>query len=160
MTLSDVSIQRPILTWMMTLALIVFGVLGFLRLGVDQFPNMEFPVLTVQAVLEGATPEGMEEDVTDVLEEHLNTIGGVRSIRSTSYQGVALIVVEFELGTRPRHRRPGRARQGGARACRAAGRARAAGGREPSTRTTRRCCGSRSTAIARSSTPASTCAAR
>ena len=50
MTLSDVSIRRPILTWMMTLALIVFGVLGFLRLGVDQFPNLEFPVLTVQAV--------------------------------------------------------------------------------------------------------------
>jgi HAE1 family hydrophobic/amphiphilic exporter-1 len=98
-TLSDVAIRRPILTWMMTLALVVFGVLGFLRLGVDQFPNMEFPVLTVQAVLEGATPEGMEEDVTDVLEERLNTIGGVRQIRSTSYQGVALIVVEFELGT-------------------------------------------------------------
>jgi HAE1 family hydrophobic/amphiphilic exporter-1 len=84
---------------MMTLALVVFGVIGFLRLGVDQFPNLEFPVLTVQAVLEGATPEGVEEDVTDVLEERLATIGGVRSIRSTSYQGVALIVVEFELGT-------------------------------------------------------------
>jgi hydrophobic/amphiphilic exporter-1 (mainly G- bacteria), HAE1 family len=97
--LSDVAIHRPILTWMMTLALLVFGVLGFMRLGVDQFPNMDFPVLTVQAALEGATPEGMEEDVTDVLEEHLNTIAGVRSIRSTSYQGVALIVVEFDLDT-------------------------------------------------------------
>jgi HAE1 family hydrophobic/amphiphilic exporter-1 len=97
--LSDVAIHRPILTWMMTLALLVFGVLGFMRLGIDQFPNMDFPVLTVQAALEGATPEGMEEDVTDVLEEHLNTIAGVRSIRSTSYQGVALIVVEFDLDT-------------------------------------------------------------
>ncbi len=99
MALSDVAIHRPILTWMMTLALLVFGVLGFMRLGVDQFPNMDFPVLTVQAALEGATPEGMEEDVTDVLEENLNTIAGVRSIRSTSYQGVALIVVEFDLDT-------------------------------------------------------------
>jgi hydrophobe/amphiphile efflux-1 (HAE1) family protein len=98
-TLSDVAIQRPILTWMMTLALVVFGVLGFSRLGVDQFPNMEFPVLTVQAHLEGATPEGMEEDVTDVLEEHFNTIAGVRSLRSTSYQGISQIVVEFNLGT-------------------------------------------------------------
>jgi len=98
-TLADVSIRRPVLTWMMTLALIVFGVLGFLRLGVDQFPNLEFPVLTVQAVLQGATPEGMEEDVTDVLEERLNTISGVRSIRSTSYQGVSILIVEFELGT-------------------------------------------------------------
>jgi HAE1 family hydrophobic/amphiphilic exporter-1 len=99
MTLSDISIQRPILTWMMTLALIVFGILGYNRLGVDQFPNMEFPVLTVSALLEGATPEGVEEDVTDVLEEQLNTIAGVRSIRSESRQGAAQITVEFELGT-------------------------------------------------------------
>src|SRR5690606_6791212 len=84
---------------MMTLALIVFGVLGFLRLGVDQFPNLEFPVLTVQAVLDGATPEGMEEDVVDVLEERLATINGVRTIRSTSYQGAAILIVEFQLGT-------------------------------------------------------------
>ena len=83
MTLSDLSTDRPILTWMMILALVVFGVLGYNRLGVDQFPNMEFPVLTVQANMEGASPEGMEEDVVDVLEEYLNTIGGVRSIRST-----------------------------------------------------------------------------
>ncbi|MBW2417456.1 MAG: efflux RND transporter permease subunit [Deltaproteobacteria bacterium] len=98
MTLSDVAIQRPILTWMMTLGLIVFGVLGYNRLGVDQYPNMEFPVLVVTAALPGAGPEGMEEDVVDVLEEYLNTIAGVRSIRSTSYQGAAQIVVEFQLG--------------------------------------------------------------
>ena len=49
MKLSDVSIDRPILTWMMTLALIVFGVLGYNRLGIDQYPNLEFPVLTVTA---------------------------------------------------------------------------------------------------------------
>ncbi|MBW2312873.1 MAG: efflux RND transporter permease subunit [Deltaproteobacteria bacterium] len=97
MTLSDLSIRRPILTWMMTLALIVFGVLGYQRLGVDQYPNMEFPILTVTAVLEGATPQGIEEDVTDVLEEQLNTIAGVRSLRSTSYPGASLISVEFEL---------------------------------------------------------------
>jgi len=98
-TLSDVSIERPVLTWMMTLALIVFGVLGFERLGVDQFPDMELPVLTVITTLEGADPEGMEEDVTDVLEEQLNTIAGVRSIRSTTLPGASQIAVEFELGT-------------------------------------------------------------
>ena len=97
MTLSDVSIRRPILTWMMTLGLITFGVLGYNRLGVDQFPDMEFPVLGVLASLEGASPEGMEEDVTDVLEEYLNTIAGVRNIRSTTYQGAVRIRVEFEL---------------------------------------------------------------
>jgi len=98
-TLSDLSIERPILTWMMILALIVFGILGYNRLGVDQFPNMEFPVLSVTSFLDDATPEGMEEDVTDVLEERLNTIGGVRKISSTSFRGASLIQVEFELGT-------------------------------------------------------------
>jgi HAE1 family hydrophobic/amphiphilic exporter-1 len=99
MTFSEISIQRPVFTWMMTLALIVFGVLGYQRLGLDQYPTMEFPVLTVTATLEGANPEGMEEDVTDVLEENLNTIGGVRAIKSTTFQGAAQIVIEFDLGT-------------------------------------------------------------
>ena len=60
MTLSDICIQRPIFTWMMILALIVFGVLGYNRLGVDQFPIMDFPMLAVTAVLQGASPEGIE----------------------------------------------------------------------------------------------------
>ena len=99
MTLSDLSIDRPVLTWMMILALIVFGVLGYNRLGVDQFPNMEFPVLSVTSILDDATPEGVEEDVTDVLEENFNTIAGVRKISSTSFRGASMIQVEFELGT-------------------------------------------------------------
>jgi hydrophobe/amphiphile efflux-1 (HAE1) family protein len=98
-TLSDLSIERPVLTWMMTLALIVFGVLGYERLGMDQFPSMDLPVLSVIATLEGADPEGMEEDVTDVLEEQLNTVAGVRSIQSTTFAGATQIRVEFELGT-------------------------------------------------------------
>jgi HAE1 family hydrophobic/amphiphilic exporter-1 len=60
---------------------------------------MEFPVVSVVAVLPGANPEGMEEDVTDVLEENLNTIAGVRELRSTTLTGVAQIFVEFQLGT-------------------------------------------------------------
>jgi multidrug efflux pump len=96
--LIDVCIRRPVFTLMLTLSIIVFGVLGYSRLGVDQFPSMEFPVVTVTAVLEGASPEVMEEDVTDVLEEYLNTIGGVHSIRSSTFQGAAQIVVRFELG--------------------------------------------------------------
>jgi HAE1 family hydrophobic/amphiphilic exporter-1 len=99
MTLSDVAIERPVLTWMMILALIVFGVLGYNRLGVDQYPNMEFPVLTVTATLPGASPESVEEDVVDIIEEQVSTLSGVRSVRSTSYQNAAQIVVEFELGT-------------------------------------------------------------
>ncbi len=98
MTLSDVAIQRPILTWMVTLALIVFGVLGYSRLGLDQYPNMEFPVLTVIAVLPGASPETVESSVVDVIEEQVTTLSGVRSVRSKSQQGGAQIIVEFGLG--------------------------------------------------------------
>ena len=93
----DLCIQRPIFTLMLMLSLVVFGVLGYVQLGVDQMPNMEFPVVTVTAQLEGAAPEVMEEDVTEVLEEHLNTIGGLRSLRSTTFHGAASIVAEFEL---------------------------------------------------------------
>jgi len=93
----DLFIRRPILTWMLILSLVVFGLLGYTRLGVDQFPKMEYPVVTVNAQLEGANPEVMEEDVTDVLEEYLNAIAGVRSLRSTTTQGGASIAVEFEL---------------------------------------------------------------
>ena len=75
------------------LALIVFGVLGYERLGMDQFPSMDLPVLSVIATLEGADPEGMEEDVTDVLEEQLNTVAGVRSIQSTTFTGATQIRV-------------------------------------------------------------------
>ena len=97
MTLSDASIRRPILTWMMMLSLLVFGVLGYVNMGVDAYPAMEFPVVMVTARLEGASPEVMEEDVTDVLEENLNTIAGVRQLSSTSSQGTSVIVVEFDL---------------------------------------------------------------
>ena len=93
----DLCIKRPILTLMLTLSLVVFGGLGYANLGIDQFPAMEFPIVTVTAQLEGAAPEVMEEDVTEILEEHINTIGGLRSLRSTTFQGVAQVVAEFEL---------------------------------------------------------------
>jgi HAE1 family hydrophobic/amphiphilic exporter-1 len=94
----DLFIRRPILTWMLTLSLMVFGVLGYARLGVDQFPDLQFPVVTVMATLEGASPEVVEEDVTDVLEESINTIAGVRALESETAHGTTFIRVEFELG--------------------------------------------------------------
>ena len=94
----DLFIRRPVLTWMLTLSLIVFGLLGYKRLGVDQFPELDFPVVTVMATLEGASPEVVEEDVTDILEESINTIAGVRSLKSETSHGSTMIRVEFELG--------------------------------------------------------------
>ena len=97
MSLSDLSIQRPVLTWMMTLALATFGVLGFLRLGVDRYPDMEFPFVGVTVELEGASPTVLEDEVVDPLEEAFATIEGVRHIRSEATQGAARVVLEFEL---------------------------------------------------------------
>ncbi|MBM4383255.1 MAG: efflux RND transporter permease subunit [Deltaproteobacteria bacterium] len=94
----DTFIQRPVLTWMLTLSLVVFGVLGFGRLGVDQYPKMEIPRINVLAIMEGASPEVMEEDVTELLEEQLNTIEGVKKLTSKSKQGQTSISIEFEIG--------------------------------------------------------------
>ena len=97
MSLSDLSIERPVLTWMLTLALAVFGVLGFLRLGIDQYPDMTFPFVGVVVTLEGASPTTMEDEVVDVLEEAFATIEGIRHTFSTSAQGMARVMLEFEL---------------------------------------------------------------
>jgi HAE1 family hydrophobic/amphiphilic exporter-1 len=97
-SLSDLSIRRPVLTWIMMLALAVFGVMGYSRLGVDRFPKMEWPGVFVQVRLEGAAPGAVEDDVTDVLEEAFSTINGVRKIKSWSTQGAAQLYIEFNLG--------------------------------------------------------------
>ncbi len=97
MSLSDVSIDRPVLTWMLMLALATFGVLGFSRLGIDRYPDMTFPFVGVVVQLEGASPTVMEDEVIDVLEESFATIEGVRHIYSEAAQGVARVMMEFEL---------------------------------------------------------------
>lgn len=98
MSLSDLSIERPVLTWMMTLALAVFGVLGFMRLGIDRYPEMDMPFVGVVVRLDGASPTTMEEDVVDVLEEAFATIEGIRHTYSESTQSMARVMLEFELG--------------------------------------------------------------
>jgi hydrophobe/amphiphile efflux-1 (HAE1) family protein len=96
-SLSDVAIDRPVLTWMLMLALATFGVLGFSRLGIDRYPDMTFPFVGVVVQLEGASPTVMEDEVIDVLEESFATIEGVRHIYSEAAQGVARVMMEFEL---------------------------------------------------------------
>lgn len=97
MSLSDLSIDRPVLTWMMTLALATFGILGLTRLGVDRYPDMTFPFVGVVVTMESASPATMEDEVADVLEEAFATIEGVRHTFSTSAQGMARVMLEFEL---------------------------------------------------------------
>ncbi|MEK7799125.1 MAG: efflux RND transporter permease subunit, partial [Acidobacteriota bacterium] len=97
MTLSDISIRNHVFAWMLMAALIIFGGIGFARLGVSQNPDVDFPVINVQVTLEGASPEVMESDVIEPLEDAVTTIEGVKSISSTSKQGRASVTVEFDL---------------------------------------------------------------
>ncbi len=97
MILSDVSIRRPVFTTMVVMALVVFGLVGLSRLGVDLFPRVEFPVITVLTALPGADPETVETTVTDPIEEAVSTISQIKSLRSTSAEGFSQVIIEFEL---------------------------------------------------------------
>ena len=97
MFLSDISIKRPVVATILTFALVFFGILGYQRLGIDLFPQVDFPYVTITTTLFGAAPEVMDTDVTDPIEEQVNTIEGVKHITSTSGYGFSQIVVEFEL---------------------------------------------------------------
>jgi HAE1 family hydrophobic/amphiphilic exporter-1 len=98
MSLSDLAVDRPVLTWMLTLALATFGILGFMRLGVDRYPDMEFPFVGVMVTMEGASPTTLEDEVVDVLEEAFATIEGVRHTYSEATDSAARVMMEFELG--------------------------------------------------------------
>ena len=95
--LAHVSVKRPIFATVLMLAVCVLGIAGYFQLGVDRFPNIDAPFITVNTRLPGASPEEMESEVTDKLEEALNTISGVEELRSTSSEGSSQIFVSFEL---------------------------------------------------------------
>ncbi len=97
MRIADTSIRRPVFTVMLIGAFVLFGALSIPRLGVDLFPRIEFPLVTVNTVLEGASPETVEREVSQVLEESINTIEGIRSLRSASSDSLSLLFIEFEL---------------------------------------------------------------
>lgn len=97
MTLSDISIKNPVFAWMLMAALILFGWISFERMGVSEMPDVDFPVISVSLTYEGASPEIMEIDVVDPIEESMLTLEGLRSIQSSSSQENASITVEFDL---------------------------------------------------------------
>jgi HAE1 family hydrophobic/amphiphilic exporter-1 len=96
--ISEVSIRRPVFAAMLTLGLVVLGLISLSRLELRIEPDIDFPFAMVMTELRGASPETVEREVTDVLEEHLNSIEGVRNLSSTSSQGLSRIFIEFELG--------------------------------------------------------------
>lgn len=97
MILSETAIRRPVFTTMVVAAIIVFGAVSFREIGVDLFPRVEFPVITILTALPGADPETMETTVTDPIEEAVATISAIKKLRSTSADGFSQVVIEFEL---------------------------------------------------------------
>jgi len=97
MILSETAIKRPVFTTMVIGAIIVFGLISFRDIGIDLFPRVEFPIISIVSVLPGADPATMETTVTDTIEEAVSTISGIKHIRSTSTDGISQVVIEFEL---------------------------------------------------------------
>jgi multidrug efflux pump len=99
MSLSSISIKRPVLTIVMNLIIILFGLIGFQSLGVREFPSIDPPVITVRTNYAGANPEVIESQITEPLEKALNSIQGIKSISSSSSNGNSQITVEFDISS-------------------------------------------------------------
>ncbi len=97
MTLSDICINRPVFTWVLVVIPVVLGLVSYGELGVDLFPNVDFPVCTVTTVLPGASVEEVEATVTKPIEDIINTVSGIDELRSVTTEGVSVVTVQFLL---------------------------------------------------------------
>lgn len=97
MSLSDLSVNRPVLATVFSLFILIVGAISFSGLPVREYPDIDPPVVTVTTVYDGANPRVIETEVTDIIEEELTSVEGIRSMTSTSREEVSTVVVEFEL---------------------------------------------------------------
>jgi multidrug efflux pump len=97
MILSDLSIRRPVFASMVSVAIVLFGVIGYRELAVREYPDVDPPVISVSTTLPGANPQVVESAVTDVLEEQLSTVPGIRTLTSSSSEQNSNITIEFQL---------------------------------------------------------------
>ncbi len=95
--LAALCIKRPVFASVLILSITVIGLFSFSQLGVDQFPKIDFPTVVITTVQPGAAPEQIETEVTDKIEEAVNTISGIDELRSTSSEGVSIVFVSFVL---------------------------------------------------------------
>ncbi|TVQ15443.1 MAG: efflux RND transporter permease subunit [Bacteroidetes bacterium] len=98
MTLSDISIKRPVLASVFAIAIVIFGLVAFFSLGVREYPSVDPPIITVRTDYTGANAQIIESQITEPLEESVNRVDGIKRISSISSTGRSTITVEFELG--------------------------------------------------------------
>ncbi len=97
MWFTRVSLRNPVFATMVMLAIVVLGLFSYQRLKVDQFPNIDFPVVVVQTDYPGASPEVVESEVSKKVEEAVNSIAGINALSSRSYEGSSVVIIEFQL---------------------------------------------------------------
>ncbi|MEE4303602.1 MAG: efflux RND transporter permease subunit [Wenzhouxiangella sp.] len=97
MTLPELSIRRHVLAWMISAVMVLFGLIGFRSIGVDRFPEIEFPVVSITTVLPGASPEIVDASITNIVEGAVNSVPGIDYIQSNSSPGVSNVIVTFNL---------------------------------------------------------------
>jgi HAE1 family hydrophobic/amphiphilic exporter-1 len=95
--LAAICIKRPVFAMVLILILTVFGIVGYTTLGVDRYPKIDFPMVTVTTRLTGAAPEEVETEITDKIEEAVNTVSGIEELRSASAEGVSLVYITFAM---------------------------------------------------------------
>ncbi|WP_457279940.1 efflux RND transporter permease subunit [Polaromonas sp. P5_D5] len=97
MWFTQVSLKNPVFATMVMLAIVVLGLFSYQRMRVDQFPNIDFPVVVITAEYPGASPEIVESEVTKKIEEGVNSIAGINALTSRSYEGQSVVIMEFQL---------------------------------------------------------------
>lgn len=97
MSLADIAIRRPVFTGMMSLAILVLGLVGYLRLSTDLYPDVSFPFVTVTTVYSGGSPQDLEDNVTRPIEDVVSGISGVKRVFSQSREDVSQVFIEFEM---------------------------------------------------------------
>lgn len=97
MTLPELSIKRHVLAWMMSAVLVLVGVISYQRIGMDRFPYIEFPVISITTALKGANPDIVDSSITNVIESAVNSVPGIEHVQSTSSPGVSVVNITFAL---------------------------------------------------------------
>jgi HAE1 family hydrophobic/amphiphilic exporter-1 len=92
-TLPALSIKRHVLAWMASAILVLLGIIGYSKMGLDRFPYIEFPIVTVMTVVKGATPEMIDASVTSTIESAVNSTPGIEHIQSNSSPNMSIVAV-------------------------------------------------------------------
>jgi HAE1 family hydrophobic/amphiphilic exporter-1 len=96
-SLPEISIQRHVFAYMLSAVLLLFGIISYQRIGVDRFPSIDFPMISIRTILPGASPEIIDSSISNIIETSVNSVPGIEHIQSTAAPGVSVIIVRFGL---------------------------------------------------------------